>query len=509
VIGPRSRRFLFWLGLIWPGLVPILAPHLPFQDWPAHVAVIGMLDRLGDPAAKIAEYYGFRGWIGPNRLFYAVGWLFAQLLPPIEAANLTLALSLAALGPATLVLCRVIGVDDRSALLATPLALGRHLYCGFSANAAALPPLMLAFAAYFALRQRPQVIRAAAVVSALWLTLGMHVFVYLAGAGLLLLLGLLDLVRGPKHSGALAVGAVGASALLFPLFGVSQDGGGSKGALQAVWSALSEAQRSGLFASWWEWIFASYRYRTLDDWLQAIWLVLLIGLGLAAVVAERGAPPSQARHRLLLASAVALVMFVVLPTNIGPPINWWGGNLRLPLISVLLWVPVAGPALPGRRQWVLAAAAALSLLITTLALFDLVRFHYQEMGGFRQVLAEVPDGARISAMHYTPREVHEYPGEPHGYVSNYVLAVKGGLVPQNLFENAGEPFSRKADIKGPPWGYGAGFRWEQHGAGFDGFIVRINDRQPDAPFDGPLASRVRLVKAAGRWRYYVPASTTR
>lgn len=509
------RRILFWLALISPGLVPLVAPYLPFQDWPAHVAVIGAIDLLDDPAAKIETYYGFRGWLGPNRLFYALGALLSGVLPALWASNLVLALGLGALGPAMWTLCRALGADERLALAALPIALGRHLYCGFSSNAAALPALLVAFAAYWRLvdaaraRAWPVVVRSAMVLlAALWFALGMHAFVYLVAAGLISFVAVLDLFR-ERRAAVVALAAVGASATLFPWFGRAQDAGqGGPSVLDALWNATREADRSGLLRSFWEWLFASYRYAIADDVLQGAWAVgLVVLLGAALILERRRIGP--ARGAMLAAAALTAVMFVILPSSVGPPVNWWGGNLRLPVIVVLLVIPaVQGSLQDGWRVWVVRSVAAVSVLAVLLALVDLARFSRTEMAGLDEVLAEIPPGQRLSALHYTPREVHEYPGEPHGYASNYYLAAKGGLVPQNLFENAGEPFSRKAWAPAPPWGMGAGFRWAQHGVGFDAFLVRINDAQPDAPFDGPNAARVELVKSAGKWRYY-RASTTR
>jgi hypothetical protein len=197
-------------------------------------------------------------------------------------------------------------------------------------------------------------------------------------------------------------------------------------------------------------------------------------------------------------AAAALSMFAILPSNIGPPLNWWGGNLRLPVIALLLAAPIGGVA-PKR---LCQAAGALALSIVFVASADLIRFSRREMSGFLEVVETLPPGKKVTLLHYTPHEVHEYPGEPHGYASNYYLLLKGGFVPQNVFENPDVPFARKVSAPAPPWGMAEGFDWWRHGVGYDYFVLRNHPSVDHAPLHGENQSRVELVKAAGNWRQY-------
>ena len=79
-------RWLFYLLLASPGLIPIVAPYLPFQDWPAQLGLVGGLLHLDDPAARIEEFYTYKGALKPNIGVHWLVWLFAQVLPPMAAA---------------------------------------------------------------------------------------------------------------------------------------------------------------------------------------------------------------------------------------------------------------------------------------------------------------------------------------------------------------------------------------------------------------------------------------
>jgi hypothetical protein len=144
-----------------------------------------------------------------------------------------------------------------------------------------------------------------------------------------------------------------------------------------------------------------------------------------------------------------------------------------------------------------------AVVAVSLATVDLVRFVHTEMAGFREVLEAIPPKRRLAALHFTPREVNEYPGEPHGYVASYYLLISGGYPSENAFgEGSHAPFRKKVHPATSPWGYGSGFRFGVHGRFFDGFLVRFSPKRPEAPFDGLVGKKVRLVEAAGNWRYY-------
>lgn len=499
----RAHRAIFFVLLASPGLVPLLAPYLPFQDWPGHLGVVGALVHLDEPDARIQELLVFKGWFGPNRALYWLAAGLGRLVSPMFAAQLVLALVVGSLGPAMAWLCRAAGTDDRIALLALPLALGRHVYCGFVLNAAGLVFLVLGIAAFFDVLRRPDAKRAVILVVVLVLIPFFHGFFYLVTVGLLVWCFGVASVQRRWRAVAIGVGAVAVSflALLPQLSSIESADPNAPSLFTAVTTAAANADRGQRPMELWDWLFASYRYSTLDDWLQGIWIGVIGLLFVSALVVERRDFLTGLRRYLLLLAAVTAVMFWWLPSYIGPPLNWWGGNLRLPIVVAALLVPAIGLVGRPSMRWPIRIAGAFSVGIVLLAGADLVRFSEGEMDGFEEVVDAIPPGKTISTLHYTPRPVHEYPGEPHGYVGNYYTLVKGGLSPHNLFEVKDLPFARKKNLPSPPWGMAGGFRWAQHGPPFDGFLVRISPDAPDAPFS-PNDPRVALKKAAGNWRYY-------
>lgn len=501
-------RAAFFALLASPALIPLLAPYLPFQDWPGHLGVIGALIHLDDPAARIPELIEFKGWFGPNRGLYWLGTFFGEVFGPRFGGQLVMALVMGSFGPAMAWLCRAVGADDRLAFLGLPLALGRHLYCGFVLNGAGLVFLMMGIAAYLDVLRRPTIRRAVVLVVVLTTIPFVHGFFHLVTIGLLSICFVIDLVRKRFKEVGIGVGATALSivALVPQLSSIGSADPNAPSLFTAVTSAAAAADRSKRFTELWEWLFASYRYSTVDDWFQGIWMGLIVVLFLLAIAIERKDFFFGFRWRILLLAAVTFGMFWWLPSYIGPPLNWWGGNLRLPIVVAILLIPCIG--LIGRLQasWPIRVAGAFSMVIVLVAAADLIRFSSVEMNGFSEVVEKIPPGKTIAPLHYTPRHVHEYPGEPHGYVGNYYILEKGGLVPQNLFEVKDLPFARKKQLPAPPWGYGAQFRWNVHGTGFDGFLVRITNNAPHAPFS-KNDRRVKLVAEAGNWRYYERVET--
>lgn len=158
-----------------PGLIPLLFPYLPFQDWPGHVGAVGAVHWAS--LGQLPSDYAIRSWLGPNRLFYALAAALAPLTGVQLASNLVLAVFLGAFGPSVALLIRLSGGDERWAVLVLPLTLGRILACGFGCNAMALTSLCLGIAALLWLPRAP--LRASvAFIAAALVTLGLHAFVF-------------------------------------------------------------------------------------------------------------------------------------------------------------------------------------------------------------------------------------------------------------------------------------------------------------------------------------------
>jgi hypothetical protein len=499
-----KHRHWYWLGLCLPGVIPFVASYLPFQDWPGHLGVVGVMLHFDEPSARLSTFYEYTGGWKPNSLLYWMIYGFGRVLSPMNAGRVVMGLGLAGLGPALAMLCRQVDADDRLAYFALPLAIGRHVYCGFIPNACGLVFGVLALAAYFACKERPRRWRLLTLLVLLWFTHAFHVFVFLAVAGLILAASLWDVLETRQKPQALTLGVVVFSfvSMLPHLSMFDTRSGTGPGFFGAVLSAMRKANHGDLLRVFWDWLFASYRYQKLDDVLQGVWLVLLL-VSLIMAIRTRDLDPARkgVRRRLYLMSFLTGLMFVLLPSYVGPPVNWWGGNLRLPVLLSLVLIPLAGRCWAGRDN-LYRGIIILNVGVCVLAAGDLWNFSRTEMRGFSEVIEAIPAGQRVTLLHWTPEAVHEYPGEPHGYASNYYLLQKGGFVPQNVFEHPDVLVQRKNRGAAPPWGQAEYFDWNRHSAGYEGFVVRRHPKYEHSPLHGVNQTRVELVKRSGSWAYY-------
>ena len=502
------RRLAYGLLLVSPGLVPLVVRYLPFQDWVGHVGLFAVLVHWDDPAFQMPRDYALRGWIGPNRLFYVLAWPLGEVFGPLDGLRWTLALFLGGLAPAAHLLARSLGLDPRVAVLAPPLALGRLLLCGFAPNVAALTAFVAALAAFFEFRRRTTVRRWLLLVGLGLATLGLHVFVFLTLAGLLLLSALLDAVAGRRS----AAGGVGLALAVFAPFTAILGRPAESASGPGTWNALVEALELPTWAKTqdaWTWLFASYHRSQTDDVLQAAWMAVL---GLTAVAAwwSRHPPASTpeieaddldpwARRHVALWLVASLTVFAVVNENIGPPVNWWGASLRLPTVSAILGLVLAAPSRFEGRAWPFYAGGLVSAGFVAFVLGTTLQFERVEMAGFGAVVERVPLGATTCPLHETSELTRDFPGVAHGYVGNYVVAQRGGVVPQGVFGNEGVLFAAQRRIVQPGWGLKPGFSWPRHHRDCQFFLVR---QSPDEVWPPSTRGQVRRITSGPTWTLY-------
>lgn len=287
----RLATALYFGLLVSPALIPLLWPYLPFQDWPGHVGILGVMTHWGLPGT---EFYTPRSPLGPNRLFYLLAWPIAELASPLLAARLVLAVSLGALAPSAHFLLRALGREPRFALAVVPLALGRHLTSGFATSAPALVTLLLALAFLIRVRRNARPLDAAGLALSLLVTGGFHAFIFCVALGFVALgLGATVVSGESKAARLIVLSALPTVALAALLRLVSSGAGAAGDTLHAVMKALRRPSVA-LGPTAWEWTFASLRYTRWDDALQAVWCG---GLALTLVMV-RSARTRETSHRL-------------------------------------------------------------------------------------------------------------------------------------------------------------------------------------------------------------------
>ncbi len=499
----RYENWFFIGALFLPALLLVVCPYPPFQDWPAHAGVIGGLIHRDEPAARLAELYQLGDWLKLNGFFYLPAWALGEFLPPLWAANLVFAGALVLLGFGLRAFLVSLGGDPRLAVLALPLAVGRHVYCGFAPNALALAFWLFALALRFSKhRWAPW-----GYLLFLLLLAFTHAFIFLAAAGLFLLLELGNLFKQPKLAG-LHLGLLGLSGAWFAFLyaqGMGVHGAEGGSAFAAVWEA-TQAENGGSWAELWEWLFASYRHNQIDDGLQVAWVMVWMAGVFLALWGERRGFFSAWRGQLLALAGVTWLMYAVLPANVGPPVNWWGARLRLPVMGALLLVPLVATA--GRSRLYAWGAALVSAAVPLYFSYDLGKIHRSQLQGLDQVLEQIPPGQVLSYAHYSAKILEEYPGVPLGYYGNFYLLQKGGQVPQDFFERNEYPLHRKRNLSAPSWAMASNFTWAAHGQGFDGFLIHTHLTRPEWPFGPYELGQLELVAESGRWRYYKKRSAT-
>jgi hypothetical protein len=460
--------------------------------------IAGAILHRADAATRVPEFFEFVGWAHPNALQYALLVGFSHVVAPRLAHRLFLALAIGGLGAGMLYLARALGGDPRIAIAATPLALGRVTFMGFTANLLALDLWLVGLGAYVRVRRGDRYAWIALALS-IWSTAIAHAFVSFAAICFLLLLVVIDLwVQGRaavrRSLGVLGLCALGVVLTIAPFMGAPDAAWNIRDTVATIYEAVQDEDRRNLPVKLWTSLFAFSDQLSVTDVLQLLWLGILMGL-------MSSAPKSELGRSFFAATIAALVAFVVLPTQLPDPVNWWGVNIRVPVMAALLAIAAASAG--AKRKKLGAALVAISLLQVVLSLADLASYSRREMAGFGELLDRLPPGKKISFLHFDTERSSRYPGEPQGYLSNYYLFEKGGVVVEGMFENPLELVQPKRRMGwAPPWGCARKFIWHFHARWFDGFVARVPDGGGDAPFRAHVGCELLLKQESGVWRYY-------
>ncbi len=500
-----AKHTAYWVLLVSPGLLPLLWVYLPFQDWPGHVGILGVITHWGDPGT---EYYAWRSHLGPNRLLYLVAWPLAEVFSPLFALRIVLAISLAALAPSVHFLLRVLGRNSHLAIAAVPLALGRHLLSGFATTSGALPTLVLALAFFFLLRRTGAWRHALALAVLNLATAGFHAFIWCVLMGLLALGAGWELVRRETRAALMTLGAAGLALVVLPLMAFATANPDRSGGTAAAIMAAIRAPSVTAAAVAWEWIFAGLRYSSVDDFFQAAWCLALLA---SFCISCRGPKkPSRLLETPILLAWVAstFVVFLFLGENIGPPVDWWGGSLRLPVVAALLVMCIAAPtesedqaaAGAARLEQVLAVWLALVAIgFSALLHFQVARFSTETMAGLSEVIDAAPPGRRLCPLHTATRALNEFPGEPQGYVGNYYVAAKMGVGPQGMFGNPGVVAKQLLRLQSPGWGRMEGLSGVDQLADCDLVLLELH-QEPSVRAQELIRGSFVAWAESGHWR---------
>ena len=464
---------------------------LPLLDLPQHLAITTVLLHHDDPRWQLATYFEpQRGELTPYWAHYLALEGLARFMSIANAARVFLSLYVFALPWAAMSLARALGRSPELGLLVIPLALNGNLYYGFIAFCWSVVALLWATALLARQLDSPRGSRAAGLAALAALLFFMHVQSF----AFLLLAAAVLAWYGPGSPWRRALRAwplvPAAAAIFVPWLYLSTT---ARPGADRYFPPLDdpraqyEAPRQRL-AGIADNIAGSFQDGS-DSWLLAAWAVVVAA---AAAGRRRDGAGTPGAAGIAL-TAAALACYFVLPISIQ---GQWNIAQRFAWISaILLPVAVARPA-----RWLGAAVLALSAVTAANAAWHHVLFD-REVGPFDRALAEIRPGARVLGLVYDARgEVLER--WPYLHFEQYAVVRAGGVAAHSFTANAPLPVRLRplARVPGPPVWQPHEFRYDDHGAFFDHFLIR--DPTGRHGLRRPSGSAVNEVFREGAWRVY-------
>jgi len=202
--------------------------------------------------------------------------------------------------------------------------------------------------------------------------------------------------------------------------------------------------------------------------------------------------PGPSTMPVLALTGTALACYFVLPVSIQ---GQWNIAQRFAWTAALL-----APLLARRApRWLPAATLVLAAATAGNAAWHHARFD-REAQGFEGALGALPRGARVLGLIYDPRgAVMER--WPYLHFEQYAIVHGGGYAAHSFAANAPLPVRLRpeARVRVPGVWRPEEFRYDDHGAFFDHFLVR----DPDGTHDGrKLFGGAEEVFREGAWRVY-------
>lgn len=412
----RSGRLAGWrLAALLLALAAVAVPFLavdfpPITDLPQQAAQIRLAgEALADPGSP----YRIQ-WTTPYLLSYlliGVGWLAGG---PLAAGRLGMLLIVAL----WVVAAHALAADrDRSAaaaLLASTLAFNNVVYWGFYSFAVGWPlfVLWLALTARPPRRDRPWREAALGLGGAALLYFA-HAL-WLAAGGLWLAVWTLAARHPPRSALPRFAGMAPVLALAAAWF---------HGLRQTPFATPASYLADPLERLSLDWLTYGV-YGGLRGRVEEVFLLLLLGWLLAAVLGHRGRLAVVVDRPLALAGAMFVLLALTLPDKYTNTIQF--EQRWLPGAMTLLVLAVPAPR-RGRRALAAAAAAALTLFAaaTTVAWH---RFERDEMSGLGESLAALealPDEPRVLGLAFL-RDSRWIEGKPFLQTFAYAQVVRGG-----------------------------------------------------------------------------------
>jgi len=486
----------------------------PLTDLPFHAAQASILRHYFDPRFHFQEQFTVHPLEVPYVSMYALGALFALVMPITTAVKL-MAISMLALVPAGLaVLLHGMKKSPLWAISALGLTWCTITQWGFLSYMGATGLLAMSSGLGLLVVDRPTLTRKILLGISLVAIFFTHVYRFpFAVAGVLLSAWLVFPVTGRF---SVLIRPLVPGALLFVLW------------LSIRPAALSPpVEKLGIhperFGYVLEHLFGAYLPQEgfpatregSTERVIAIYLLVLIVLAAAACVALYLARARAEPHResatweqrvgvfALLYAAGLFALYLTLPLAVG---QWFFVYPR-EIVGVALFLLAAVPDLPSARMARIGIVAAAIAAVVPMASFVARRFREfdDNTADFRDILRATPPAPRLLYLIYTFAGSNKR-ASPFLHLPAWIQAEKGGALAFHFAQWGFYPVRYRPLSPNVPPPFAEGFEWNpqyfdvmRHGTWFDTFLVR-HEIEPHELFDRDPT--IHRVAHSGTWWLY-------
>lgn len=254
-----------------------------------------------------------------------------------------------------------------------------------------------------------------------------------------------------------------------------------------------------------EWLGNGYQSRA-DEIVPAVALVCVAAFLVLGVRTEQDARPGPTGRRdwiwLAWAAVVLALGYLLLPNKVHWPTFWWGVRVRCALPLFVIAVAAIRPARRGLPLLAVAPALLAAMVFAGVITYDFAtHWRGRVLAGFDEALAVIPPGQSVLGL---PAIEETHYARAHPYLVQHYVVRKGGRATPHLRGHPGSYWvTMKPPPVTPPWGNPRHFVWEEHGLGYDYFLL---ERPLGAPEIDPLGQApdgaAALLLDHGQWRLY-------
>jgi hypothetical protein len=464
------------------GCLPFLfgGTFLPLHDEPGHMALVHILDVIGDNSNNYAERYKIAVSMTPNWFYYVWVLLVGQITPIVVAHRLFCLLFVALALPVSMIyLLRISGKDPMYAVVACAVTFHWGTTYGFTQWAAAIPAV-IALAAlrlhrYSIVSRRGKWIADALLFLSGIFLFGLHTFGLLIFIPLILLVMLFKTRRLEDVRVDLMTLLPGILLFLNWLSGrKTSSGSGVKEKLLVLWDEYFDKIRPfSVCIEEFEKLSIGYSIHGVHLVGYYSILLAMLGLTIYALYSKWKATPRNLTDKDVWLRLSLFTMFTAgyfyVPFYILKPINWWGISPRLLPVAFCFFVLAVAPRPSRLSIWVPFCFSFVVLFHHIAWTQEFRRFNRVEMAGYQEILDALPSAKRVLPV--LSHRNTSYRISPFPHMGSYAMLQKDAEIPHGMVHN--KDYWVKWNKRFPNVGWGTPGRVRKSMlAHYDYFIVR-------------------------------------